>query len=219
MAKAEDDKYSQQQKALQPRKNSHPLTDETTRNTVDNERSGWGRLRSAASLNQLVSGVPRVIHAQREDMKPIVTYDGVEDINACAAKATSTYSHREVKVIVHKTSSSSSSTCSSVRSVDQRNQSARHKYERPRDHFPFPNRRQIEKRSSEQGTCVSADSRVVNYEQTGDSCTVERKSDYQETIQLQVLDITKDVTENEPSNEAKQYMKKQGGSLADIFDS
>ena len=170
---------------------------------------------SAASLNQVVSDDPTKEQAQCEYMVPTVTFDGAEVTHAWSAKATSNYSHREVKVIVHKTSSSSSSTCSSVRSVSQRKPVARHKYERPHDHFSSYNRHKTEKQNSGKSDCLLVDEKVMSSEQGID----ERKAECDKTIELQVIDIAKDAAEGEPCNETKQDMKQEGGSLADMFDS
>ena len=208
-----------QLKTLPARNKPHLLTDETTGNSGNDERPTRGRMMSATSFDQLVSGVPRKRQAQHEDMASIVTYDGVEDTDARAAKATSTHSHREVNVIVHKSSSSSSSTCSSVRSVDQRKHAARYKCGTPRDHIPSVHHLQVEKKSNEHAVCISADSKVVDSKQGVNICTDETKVDYEETLELQVLETADGVRDGESSDEQKQDMTKLGGSLADMFDS
>ena len=188
------------------RSKSHHNSDQRTRNTNDNELPG-GRMKSSSSLTQMTSGVSRMRQAQCEDMIPIVTYDGAEDTNATA----NTHAHREVKVIVHRTSSSSSSTTSSVRSVGQRMTAARGKHVRSRDHFHHRRRHQ---------TSEHSESETRSPGQSPSSCTVERRSDREASIQLQVIDIAKDdATTSEPCCETSQETIKQGGSLADMFDS
>lgn len=212
-------RHRNQRKTLPARDKPPSLTYETTRNSGNNERPTRGRMMSAASFDQLVIGVPRKRQAQREDMVPIVTYDGVEDNDARAAKATSTYSHREVNVIVHKSSSASSSTCSSVRSVDQRKHAARYSYGTPRDHVTSVHHLQVAKKSNDHAVCISGDSKVVDSKQSANICTDETKVDYEETLELKVLETAEGVRDGEPSNESKQDMTKLGGSLADMFDS
>ena len=206
-------------KTLPAMKSPHSLTDETKINTMKNERTARGRPLSAASFNQLFSGVPRIRGAQREDVVPIVTYDGVEDTIVCADKAKSSYSHREVKVVVHKSSSSSSSACSSVRSFVERTPAARHRHGRPRDQVPFSTRHEIEEENSTQSDGIIAEINSEPIQMSTNSCSYERKEDYEETIQLQVLHFTEGAAQNKPSDEIKQDEKKLGGSLADMFDS
>lgn len=189
------------------RSRSHHLFNERTINAKDNESPGE-RMKSSSSLTQLTSGVSRKTsarQAQREDMIPLVTYDGVvEETHAGNIRA-----HREVKVIVHKTSSSSSSTVSSVRSVEQRMTSSRGKHMRAHDHFQHHRHRHQNNR--EQWESGSG-----NPDQSPSSFTVEERSGCGgESIQLQVIDITKDETNSEVSQERI----KEGGSLAAMFDS
>lgn len=168
----------------------------------DNEPPGVRR-RSSSSLIQLTSGDSRktsVRQAQREDMVPLVRYEGVvEDTHAANVRA-----HREVKVIVHKTSSSSSSTVSSVRSVEQRIPTSRGKQVRSRDHFHHCHQNRRERRE------------IKNLDQSPSDFTVEKRSSYgEESIQLQVIGFAKDET----NSEASQETIKEGGSLAAMFDS
>ena len=212
-------RHRNQRKALPARDKPPSLTDETTTNSGNNEGPTRGRMMSGTSFDQLVSGVPRKRQAQREDIVPIVTYDGVEDNDARAAKATSTYSHREVNVIVHKSSSASSSACSSVRSVDQRKHAARYRYGTPRDHVTSVHHLQVAKKSNEHAVCISAGSKLVDSKQSANICTAETKVDYEDTLELKVLETAEGVRVGEPSNDPKQDMTKLGGSLADMFDS
>lgn len=182
---------------------SHNVFNERTSNAKDSESPGV-TMRDLASFTQLTSGVSRIRHVQREDMVPFVRYDGVvED-----TKATNTHAHREVKVIVHKsTSSSSSSTVSSVRSVEQRMPSPRRKHVQSRDHFYHHRRRHQNSERSE------------NREQSCFSHTVEKLSDGEKSIQLQVIDIVEDATHSEQFCQTSQETTKEGGSLAAMFDS
>ena len=177
------------------------LFNDRTLDAADNEPPGERR-RSSSSLTQLPSGDSRKTsarQAQREDMVPLVTYDGVvEDTHAANVRA-----HREVKVIVHKTSSSSSSTVSSVRSVEQRIPTSRGKQVRSRDHFHHCRQNSREQRE------------ITNLDQSPSGFTVEKRSSFgEECIQLQVIGIAKDET----NSEASQETVKEGGSLAAMFD-
>lgn len=184
---------------------SHHLLNERTSNVQNNESPGE---RMKGSFAQVASGVSRMRQAQRKEMVPFVRYDGVvED-----TEATSAHAYREVKVIVHRsTSSSSSSTVSSLRSVDQRMASPRSKHVQSRDHSHRHRRRHQNSERSE--------SHISNQEQSRFSSTVEKLSDRGESIQLKVVDIVEDVTHSEHLCETSQKTTKEGGSLAAMFDS
>lgn len=186
---------------------SHNVFNERTSNAKDNESPGM-RINDSASFTQLTSGVSRMRQAQREDMVPFVRCEGVVQ----DTKATNTHAHREVKVIVHKsTSSSSSSTVSSVRSVEQRMTSPRSKHMQSRDHSHHHHRRHQNSECSE--------SQIRNREQSRFSCTVEKLSDRGESMQLQVIDIAEGATNSQHFCETSQGTIKEGGSLAAMFDS
>lgn len=185
---------------------------------------------SAQSFSQLVSGVPTRGQAQCADLTPIVTYDGNEETPARTAKATSSgYSHREVKVIVHNkkthsSTSSSSSTCSSVGSFGQRRHPVKHHFDRSRDYSPFLKSHQTEKRNSERSEFSSTENKAVGSQQVSSPCIDERNAECEETIELQVVNTVNnasDTTDGDSSNaEANDdRITKQGGSLADMFDS
>ena len=185
---------------------------------------------SAQSFSQLVSDVPTKGQAQCADLTPIVTYEGNEETPARAAKATSTgYSHREVKVIVHNkkthsSTSSSSSTCSSVRSFGQRRHPVKHHFDRSRDCSPLLTSHQTEKRNSERSDFSPAENKAVGSQQVSSTCIDERNAECEETIELQVVTTVNnasDTTDGDSSNaEANDdRITKQGGSLADMFDS
>lgn len=184
---------------------SHHLFNERTSDVQNNESPGE---RMKGSFAQVASGVSRMRQAQRKEMVPFVRYDGVvED-----TEATSAHAYREVKVIVHRsTSSSSSSTVSSLRSVDQRMASPRSKHVQSRDHSHHHRRRHQNSERSE--------SHVSNQEQSRSSSTVEKLSDCGESIQLKVVDIVEGATHSEHLCETSQKTTKEGGSLAAMFDS
>jgi len=190
---------------------SHHLLNERTRNIQNNE-SPEERRKGSKSFAQVASGVSRMRQAQRKEMVPFVRYDGVvED-----TEATNSHAHREVKVIVHRsTSSSSSSTVSSLRSVEQRMASPS-KHVQSRDHSHPPRRRHQ--------TSERSENNIRNDEQSRSSCTVEKLSDRGESMQLpvQVVDIVEDATHSVDSEhlcEKSQKTTKEGGSLAALFDS
>ena len=162
-------------------------------------------MKGSASLSQLAGNVSRMRQAQRS---PLVRYDGVvED-----TKATSTHAHREVNVIVHRsTSSSSSSTVSSLRSVEQRMASPRSKHVQSHDHIHHHRRRHQNSERSE--------IQFRNHMQSDSSCTVEKLSDLRESTQLQVVAVVEDSTHSENFRETSQKSIKEGGSLAAMFDS
>ena len=189
------------------RSGSHHLFNaERTINALAEDNKSPGE-RGSSSFTELTSGISRKTsarQAQREDMFPLVTFDGVVQDTHTA----DTHSHREVKVIVHKTSSSSSSTVSSVQSVDQRMSTSRGKQVQLREHFHHHHRHQTSR--------VQRKSEIGNPDQSPSSSTVENRSGYgEESIQLQVIDIGKDATNSEVSQETIQ----EGGSLAAMFDS
>ena len=207
-----------QRKTFPARKNSPSRPDETKRNPRKSERTVRGRAMSAAAFEKLVSGVSRKKQSNHEDMKPIVTYNGAEDTRTFETKATSSYSHCEVNVIVHQGGSSSSSTCSSVRSFEQRKSAARHTYGKLCDHvFPRKND-ETEKENIGQDQCVPGGNTVINSKQITKLSTNETKVDCTETIELQVLENAEGASEGEQRKETTQEIKKLGGSLADMFD-
>ena len=186
---------------------SHHLFNERTNNTQNNESPG-GMAKGSASFAQLASGVSRMRQTQRKEMVPFVRYDGlVED-----TEATNTHAHREVKVIVHRsTSSSSSSTVSSLRSVEQRMVCPRNKHVQSRDHSRHHRRRHQ--------TSERSETQIRNHEQSRSSCTVDKLLDRGGSMQLQAVDIVKDATDSEHFCETSQNTMKEGGSLAAMFDS
>lgn len=182
---------------------------ERTSNTPNNEFHGR-RTEGSVAFPQLASGVSRIRQAQRKEMVPFVRYDGgVED-----TEATNIPAHREVKVIVHRsTSSSCSSTVSSLRSVEQRMASPRSKHAQSRDHSYYHHLRHQNNERIE--------SHIRNHEQSRSSGTVEKLSDRGEPcpMQLPVMDIVEDATHRERFSETSQKATKEGGSLAAMFDS
>ena len=213
------------------RENYNSFVGETTSSHQTNKLPKRGTRMSAQSFSQLVSDVPTKGQAQCADLTPIVTYEGNEETPARAAKATSTgYSHREVKVIVHNkkthsSTSSSSSTCSSVRSFGQRRHPVKHHFDRSRDCSPLLTSHQTDKRSSERSDFSSAENKAVGSQQVSSTtCIDERNAECEETIELQIVNTVNnasDKTDGDPSNaEANDdRITKQGGSLADMFDS
>lgn len=180
---------------------------ERTSDTLNNESHGR-RMKGSASSVQLASGVSRMRQAQHKAMVPFVRYDGVVE----GTEATNIHAHREVKVIVHRsTSSSSSSTVSSLRSFEQRMASPGSKHVRSRDHSHHHRLRHQNIERSQ--------SHIRNHEQSRSSCIVEKLSDRGEPTQLQVMDIVKDATHKERFSETSQKTTKEGGSLAAMFDS
>ena len=176
---------------------------ERTSNTQNNESHG-GRTEGSTSSVQLASGVSSTRQAQRKQLVPFVRYDGVvED-----TETTNIHAHREVKVIVHRsTSSSSSSTVSSLRSVEQRMASHGSKHVQSRDHYHH-HHQNVER----------SENHISNHEQSRSSCTVGKLSDRGEPMQLQANDIVEDATHRERFCETSQKTTK-GGSLAAMFDS
>ena len=212
------------------RENFNSFVGETTNSHQKNKLPGRGRVMSPQSFSQVVSDVPTKVQAQCADLTPIVTYNGNEETPAPTAKATSTgYSHREVKVIVHNkkthsSTSSSSSTCSSVRSFGQRRHPVKHHFDRSRDCSPLLTSHQTEKRNSERSDFSPAENKAVGSQHVSSTCIDERNAECEETIELQVVTTVNnasDTTDGDSSNaEANDdRITKQGGSLADMFDS
>ncbi|CAH3109971.1 unnamed protein product [Porites lobata] len=211
------------------RENYNSFVGETTSSHQKDKLPKRGSRMSAQSFSQLVSDVPTKGQAQCADLTPIVTYDGNEETPAPTAKATSKgYSHREVKVIVHNkkthsSTSSSSSTCSSVRSFGQRRHPVKHHFDRPRDCSPLLASHQTEKRNSERSDFSPAENKAVGSQHVSSTCIDERNAECEETIELQVVTTVNnasDTTDGDSSNaEANEdRITKQGGSLADMFD-
>ena len=187
---------------------SHHLFNEKTRNIQNNE-SPEERRKGSKSFAQVASGVSRMRQAQRKEMIPFVRYDGVVE----GTEATNSHAHREVKVIVHRsTSSSSSSTFSSLRSVEQRMASPRSKQVQSRDHSHHHHRRSSQ-------TSERSESNIRNDEQSRSSCTVEKLSDRGESMQLPVQVVCVHSVDSEHLCEKSQKTTKEGGSLAAMFDS
>ena len=183
---------------------------ERTSNTQNNESHG-GRTEGSTSSVQLASGVSRTRQAQRKQLVPFVRYDGVvED-----TETTNIHAHREVKVIVHRsTSSSSSSTVSSLRSVEQRMASHGSKHVQSRDHYHHHHHHRLRHQNFER-----SENHISNHEQSRSSCTVGKLSDRGEPMQLQANDIVEEATHRERFCETSQQTTKEGGSLAAMFDS
>ena len=180
---------------------------ERTSNTQKNESHG-GRTEGSTSSVQLASGVSRTRQAQRKQLVPFVRYDGVVE----GTEATNIHAHREVKVIVHRsTGSSSSSTVSSLRSVEQRMASPGSQHVQSRDHF---HHRRLRNQNIERSK-----NHIRNHELSRYSCTVTKLSDRGEPMQLQVVDIVEDATHRERVCETSQRTTKEGSSLAAMFDS
>lgn len=173
---------------------------------------------STAAFEQLVSDVPRKKQSNQEDMKPIVTYNGAEDTKACTTKTTSSYSHCEVNVIVHRSGSSSSSTCSSVRSFEQRKRAAGQTYGKLCDHFSLRKNDETEKANIGQDDCAPDGNKVINSKEITKLYANETKVDCTETVELQVLENAEGASEGEQRKETTRDIKKLGGSLADMFD-
>lgn len=141
----------------------------------------------------------------REDMIPIVTYDGVMEETSTESVLNSTQDHRQVKVIIHRTSSSSSSTVSSVRSVDQRITIPKKKHLRSRDHIHESQRCQN-----------NIESEIQNTEKNSSGSSIQESSHCEESIALQVTD---EVKNNNEGCKTGQQTILEGGSLAAMFDS
>lgn len=191
---------------------SRRVSDDRTGDTKDRERPG-AVVKKSSSVTRLTSGVPRMRQAQREqreDMIPIVTYDGVVEETRAESTRDNTQAHREVKVIVHRTSSSSSSTVSSVRSVDQRTITSRGKH--LRSHDPA--------RQGHQNKTENTESEIREPEpQSTASCSIQERLHREESIELQVRDVAIDTTNSKQFCETSQETVQEGGSLAAMFDS
>lgn len=144
-------------------------------------------------------------------MVPIVTCDGVIEETSTDSVINSTQDHREVKVIIHRTSSSSSSSASSVRSVDQRITIPRKKHLRSRDHFHESQRNQ--------NNIENTESEIQNIERNSTSCSIQESSHCEESIALQVTAVDNEATNNGQVCKTSQQTIKEGGSLAAMFDS
>ena len=144
----------------------------------------------------------------REDMIPIVTYDGVMEETSTESVLNSTQDHRQVKVIIHRTSSSSSSTVSSVRSVDQRITIPKKKHLRSRDH--------VHESQRCQNNIENTESEIQNTEKNSSGSSIQESSHCEESIALQVTDEVKNYNQ---SCKTGQQTILEGGSLAAMFDS
>ena len=206
--------------ALTERKDSHSIRNETTRDNSAYERPSKGRERSSISVDQMVSGTVKEKTAKREDFLPIVTYEGNEDTKECSAKASTTYTHREVNVIVHKSSSSSSSTCSSVRSIDQRRHASLCSYGTLR--HQVSSHHQTSQGQIRLGECDSTSNKDSFFKQNAnDDCTHTDQTTIvkcEETVELQVLKVPRETIGEQQINESKQNGTNLGGSLGAMFD-
>ena len=144
----------------------------------------------------------------REDMIPIVTYDGVMEETSTESVLNSTQDHQQVKVIIHRTSSSSSSTVSSVRSVDQRITIPKKKHLRSRDH--------VHESQRCQNNIEHTESEIQNTEKNSSGSSIQESSHCEESIALQVTD---EVKNNNEGCKTGQQTILEGGSLAAMFDS
>ncbi|XP_068740011.1 transmembrane channel-like protein 3 [Montipora capricornis] len=204
------------------RKDSHSIRNETTRDNSAYERPGRGRAESSSSIavDQTVSGTVEAKTAKREDFLPIVTYEGNEDTKECSAKASTTYTHREVNVIVHKSSSSSSSTCSSVRSIDQRRHASLCSYGTLR--HQVSSHHQTSQGQIRLGECDSTSNKDSFFKQNAnDDCTHTDQTTTvkcEETVELQVLKVPRETIGKRQINESKQNGTNLGGSLGAMFD-
>lgn len=148
---------------------------------------------------------------RHEDMVPIVTCDGVIEETSTDSVINSTQDHREVKVIIHRTSSSSSSSASSVRSVDQRITIPRKKHLRSRDH--------VHESQRNQNNIENTESEIQNIERNSTSCSIQESSHCEESIALQVTAVDNEAKNNGQVCKTSQQTIKEGGSLAAMFDS
>ena len=212
-----DESSSGPRKTTPGRKNSHSVTNrEMTRNASADNRPISERIMSVASCDRVVSGNGSKKTEKLEQLVPIVTYEGNEDTKACSStKSRSTYAHREVNVIVLKSSSSSSSTCSSVRSVDQRSHASLQAHGTLQHQASSLNHNTIK-----QGECNSTGEENSIFKQnTVQGCASKTRTvNCEETVELQVLTAAGGTSRGQERNESKSDATNTGGSLAAMFD-
>ena len=213
-----DDNSSDPRKTAPGRKNSHSVTNcEKTRNASADKRPISERIMSVALCDQAVSGNASKKTEKLEDFVPIVTYEGNEDARACSsAKSRNTYAHCEVNVIVHKSSSSSSSTCSSVRSVDQRSHASLQTYGTLQHQVSSLNHNSIYKQG--ESNLTGEKNSIFKQSTIQDCANKARTVNHKETVELQVLTVAGGTSQGQETNESKSDGTNLGGSLAAMFD-
>ena len=195
-----------EKKSLPPSKRERKSSQLISTETRADER--LDRAVSTTSVDQLVSGTANKKTANHADFIPIVTHEGNEDTNK----------HREVNVIVHKSSSASSSTCSSVRSTDQRRHTTSDILRRQ---VSSQNHGKTYQKQIGQDECTSTSGKdrnskqLVNHRVTDETTTA--IVNCKESLELQVLTV-QGATGGQRRNENKQSGKNLGGTLAAIFD-
>ena len=208
-----DKKSSDPRKTAPGRKNSNSVTNcEMTRNASEHKQPINERIMTVALCDQAVSGDASKKTEKLEDFAPIVAYEGNEDSRACSsAKSRSNYAHCEVNVIVHK-SSTSLSTCSSVRSVDQRSHASLPTYGTTQHQVSSLNHNSIESNSTGEKNSIFKQSTIQG--SANKARTVNRK----ETVELQVLTVAGGTSQGQERNESRSDGTNLGGSLAAMFD-
>lgn len=212
-----DEKSSDPRKTAPGRKNSNSVTNcEMTRNASEHKQPINERIMTVALSDQAVSGDASKKTEKLEDFVPIVAYEGNEDSRACSsAKSRSNYAHCEVNVIVHKSSSSSLSTCSSVRSVDQRSHASLQTYGTTQHQVSSLNHNSIKQgESNSTGEKNSIFKQSTIQGSANKARTVNRK----ETVDLQVLTVAGGTSQGQERNESRSDGTNLGGSLAAMFD-
>ena len=187
-----------------------------TRNASAHKQPINERIMTVALCDQAMSGNASKKTENLEDFVPIVTYEGNEDSRACStAKSRSNYAHCEVNVIVHKSSSSSLSTCSSVRSVDQRSHASLQTCGTLQHHVSSLNHNSIKQdESNSTGEKNSIFKQSTIQGSANKARTVNRK----ETVELQVLTVAGGTSQGQERNESRSDGTNLGGSLAAMFD-
>lgn len=209
-----DEKSSDPRKTAPGRKNSNSVTNcEMTRNASEHKQPINERIMTVALCDQAVSGNASKKTEKLEDCVPIVTYEGNEDSRVCSsAKSRSNYAHGEVNVIVHKSGSSSLSTCSSVRSVDQRSHASLQTYGTTQHQVSSLNHNSIESNSTGEKNSIFKQSTIQG--SANKARTVNRK----ETVELQVLTVAGGTSQGQERNESRSDGTNLGGSLAAMFE-
>ncbi|XP_015780943.1 PREDICTED: uncharacterized protein LOC107358885 [Acropora digitifera] len=216
-ASGADEKSSDPRKTAQGRKNSHSATNcEMTRNASTHKQPINERIMTVALCDQAVSGNASKKTEKLEDLVPIVTYEGNEDSRACSsAKSRSNYAHCEVDVIVHKSSSSSLSTCSSVRSVDQRSHASLQTYGTTQHQVSSLNHNSIKQGESDS----TGEKHSIFIQSTVQGCANKARTvNLKETVDLQVLTVAGGTSQGQERSESRSDGTNLGGSLAAMFD-
>lgn len=212
-----DEKSSDPRKTAPGRKNSNSVTNcEMTRNASEHKQPINERIMTVALCDQAVSGDASKKTEKLEDFVPIVAYEGNEDSTACSsAKSRSNYAHCEVNVIVHKSSTSSLSTCSSVRSVDQRSHASLQTYGTLQHQVSSLNHNSIKEGESNS----TGGKNSIFKQSTVQGCANKARTvNRNETVDLQVLTVAGGTSQGQERNESRSDGTNLGGSLAAMFD-